>query len=346
MTFPHFISFTLINACNLRCQMCGQWSREGYIKNRTKQSGRSMLPSDWMRLVEEAADHDIRCIILRGGEPFLYPGIMDLLKTINSKGIPVSIDTNGTLLQKYAADLVQLGNMHITFSVDGPEDVHDAVRGVPGSFQKTKANIKLLNDLETKNGQTISKSVCFTISPYSYKGLGQMPEVARSLGIDSINIVPYYYVPSQIGEIYEQELKDQFNCPAYSWHGFHHDDSGIDFDRFRDEYRTYLANLDGITDYPYMDLSEDEYQTWFRDASTPVKSSACRNIEDLIDIQPDGEANFCVDFPDYNIGNVKDASIAELWNSERAQQFRVYRRGNPFAVCGRCGAKYMSEIRD
>ena len=116
--------------------------------------------------------------------------------------------------------------------------------------------------------------------------------------------------------------------------------------RFRDEYRTYSANLDGITDYPYMDLNEEEYQTWFQDASTPVKSSACRNIEDLIDIQPDGEANFCVDFPDYSIGNVKDACIAELWNSERAQQFRVYRRGNPFAVCGRCGAKYMSEIRD
>ena len=32
-------------------------------------------------------------------------------------------------------------------------------------------------------------------------------------------------------------------------------------------------------------------------------------MERLIDIQPDGEANFCVDFPDYSIGNVKQASI-------------------------------------
>ena len=61
-----------------------------------------------------------------------------------------------------------------------------------------------------------------------------------------------------------------------------------------------------------------------------------------MDVQPDGEANFCVDFPDYSFGNVRSSTIKELWNGERAARFREYRRKRPLAVCHRCGAKYIS----
>lgn len=47
MSFPQFISFTLTNACNLRCKMCGQWSETGYIKNRVKNPGSQMRISEW-----------------------------------------------------------------------------------------------------------------------------------------------------------------------------------------------------------------------------------------------------------------------------------------------------------
>ena len=93
-----------------------------------------------------------------------------------------------------------------------------------------------------------------------------------------------------------------------------------------------------------MDLSEEEYKKWFGDTTTPVGPFNCSNIEKLIDIQPTGEANFCVDFPDYTIGNVKESTIEELWNNERAKKFREYRRKKFLAVCYRCGSRYMSEV--
>jgi radical SAM protein with 4Fe4S-binding SPASM domain len=105
-----------------------------------------------------------------------------------------------------------------------------------------------------------------------------------------------------------------------------------------------MANLKGIHNFPYMPLSEDEYRTWFSDPTSPVGSLHCTNIEKLIDIQPQGDANFCVDFPDYSIGNVREKTIKEVWNSKRAVRFREYRRKKPLPVCYRCGAKYMSEI--
>ena len=201
-----------------------------------------------------------------------------------------------------------------------------------------------LSALEKEGGQKISRSICFTISPYSYLGLGAMPEVARSLGITTISIVPYYYVPAAVGEAYAAELQAQFGCPAFSWRGFHHESSGIDFDVFRQEYRKYRATLGNIYSFPYMDLSEEDYQLWFASPNATVGGTHCTNVIKLIDIQPGGEANFCVDFPDYSIGNVREATLEELWNSERATRFRAYREQKSWPICYRCGAKYVSEI--
>jgi MoaA/NifB/PqqE/SkfB family radical SAM enzyme len=346
MDFPEYISFTLTNSCNLRCRMCGQWSEKGYVTNRVKSPGSIMTLENWKKLIDEVSAYNIKFILIRGGEPFLFPGIIELLDSINSKGIFISIDTNGTVLNKYTEDLIRIGNMHITFSIDGPEAFHDNVRGVKGYFKKIKENIDFLNELEKNNKRKISKSICFTISKYNYMILGEMPDVARYMSISSINIVPYYYFSSDTGKKYEDELKENFNCSAYSWKGFHHETSGVDFNIFLEEYKKYLANLGNVNNFLFMDLNENDYKSWFTDSSTPVGSTKCLNVEKLIDIQPNGDANFCVDFPDYTIGNVKDTSITELWNSPKADQFRNYRREKPLAICYRCGAKYISEIRN
>jgi radical SAM protein with 4Fe4S-binding SPASM domain len=344
MNFPKTISFTLTNACNLRCKMCGQWSEEGYMHKNNLVAQHSLSLEDWKRLVDEIAAHNITSVIIRGGEPFLFPGIIELLEYINNKGIFASIDTNGTLVKKYAADIIRIGKIHLTFSVDGPEEIHDEVRGLKGCFKKIKESIDSLNELEKNSKNKISRGICFTISPFSIKGLGKMPDVARSLSINTLVIVPYYYVPNEVGRNYGSVLKTHFNCAAFSWQGFHHEESHINFNEFQKEYNEYLDGLNGIYNYPYMKISEEDYQKWFSNPFTLIGSSRCSNIEKLIDIQPDGNANFCVDFPDYNFGNVMEATIEELWNNKRAEKFREYRRDKLLPVCYRCGAKYMSEI--
>jgi radical SAM protein with 4Fe4S-binding SPASM domain len=154
--------------------------------------------------------------------------------------------------------------------------------------------------------------------------------------------VPYYYFPDSVGQRYGEELSS-LGCNAFTWVGFHHEDSGVDCDQFLKQYRQYLDNLGDIYNYPYMPLDEQQYRTWFTDSQVQVGHSNCLNIEKLIDIQPDGSTNFCVDFIDYSFGNIREGSIEEMWNSERAERFRNYRRKLPLGVCQRCGAKYMSQ---
>ncbi len=98
MNFPESISLTITNHCNLRCRMCGQWSEEGYIRHNTETLKHEMSLADWKRVVDELACHGVSSLLLRGGEVFMFPGIVELLEYIHAKGIFISIDTNGTML--------------------------------------------------------------------------------------------------------------------------------------------------------------------------------------------------------------------------------------------------------
>ena len=346
MDFPGYVSFTLTNACNLRCQMCGQWSPEGYVRTGHGYHGPVLKLDDWKRLADEAAAHGITSILLRGGEPFLVPGIIALLEHIHGLGLYISIDSNGTRLAEYAADLVRLGNIHVTVSVDGPEAIHDAVRGARGAFRQLARGLARLNELDGGASRRVSRSICFTISPWSVGGLGEMPAVARRLGVESLSIVPYNYMPGAMGAAWEREIRETLGCGAFSWRGFHHEESGVDPEVFAGQHRRYVESLEKLHDYPYLPLTAAEYRTWFTDPTAPVGPPGCANVERLIDIQPTGEANFCVDSPDGSLGNVRHATIAEIWNSERACRFRARRRLGLLGACHRCVARHMAEIRN
>jgi MoaA/NifB/PqqE/SkfB family radical SAM enzyme len=347
--FPESISFTITNACNLRCKMCGQWSETGYMLDEKSKVKPAMKLSDWKRVIDELVEHNIGSVLIRGGEPFLYPHIQELLNYLDSKKFYISIDTNGTMLREYAADLVRIGNIHCTFSVDGPEEIHDEVRGVKGCYQEMKENIMYLHELEKNNTKKIGKSICFTISPYSYKGLGVMPDVARSLGIDTLTIVPYSYISNEMGKEYEKILSENFGCRVFSCSGFHHETSGVDLDIFIEQFGEFESRLNGIRQFPYMGLTksyltENDYKKWFGNSTETVCMDYCNSVEKLIDIQPDGGANYCVDVPDYHLGNVLTSSVFDAWNSKEAKKFREYRRENKLPVCHRCVSKFMAEI--
>jgi len=83
-SFPSYVSFTITNACNLRCTMCGQWSQNGYIRENKSKLKHELTLADWKKLVDEIDIHQIRSILLRGGEVFLFHEIMELIEYINS----------------------------------------------------------------------------------------------------------------------------------------------------------------------------------------------------------------------------------------------------------------------
>jgi radical SAM protein with 4Fe4S-binding SPASM domain len=320
--------------------MCGQWQAKRRKKNFHKRYALAL--SAWKKVIDEISHHEGSILLIRGGEPFLYPSIVDLLAFIKSKIIFVSIDSNGMLLEKYAEDIARLAIDNLVISVDGPEKIHNNVRGVTNSFKRIANGLEALHQAERKYNVTIPKVLCFVISPYSYRGLSQMPDVARQLNIGRIAIVPYYYFNRDTGAKYEKIMREEFQCSAFSWKGFHRQVSGIKIKEFIELLRSFKKNLHEVVREPFMDFSEKEYRAWFSNSNEKVNRHTCHNPWVLADIQPNGDVNFCVDFPDYIIGNIRYNSLQQIWNGGKADKFRNYLEKKSLPICFRCGAQYMS----
>lgn len=85
------INLHILEACNFRCLHC-------FSKFGTKK----LLPvTDWMKIVDNCiAGADVHEFNIAGGEPMLYPGLIELVKYIRNKGVKISLITNGSLMDE------------------------------------------------------------------------------------------------------------------------------------------------------------------------------------------------------------------------------------------------------
>jgi sulfatase maturation enzyme AslB (radical SAM superfamily) len=110
--------------CNYSCQGCYSASYERKD---------DLPPEVFERLLCEAEGMGIRFFILVGGEPFIYPNLLDVLSKHSQSFF--QIYTNGYFIDKSVARrMVKLGNIAPMISVNGPESFTDASR-VEGSFK-------------------------------------------------------------------------------------------------------------------------------------------------------------------------------------------------------------------
>jgi radical SAM protein with 4Fe4S-binding SPASM domain len=115
-----------------------------------------------------------------GGEPFLYNGLWDVIAFSKGKGFKVALMTNGTLLTKEDAQRASLlGISDIQVSLEGPPNLHDAIRG-PGSFEAATKGVKRLAEA----GNRVSANV--TLSRLNASEIEETVEAARELGFYGI----------------------------------------------------------------------------------------------------------------------------------------------------------------
>ena len=97
----------LTPACNLRCVMCGQYGDKGVMKDCAAEETKKILPLEtWKKVIDEIAPQRPVTYIW-GGEPFLYPDLFPLARYMVEKGLYVSVNTNGTLMERHAEEIVR-----------------------------------------------------------------------------------------------------------------------------------------------------------------------------------------------------------------------------------------------
>lgn len=109
--------------CNYRCEGC-------YAASYERKD--DMKPEVFDRVLSEAEALGINFFVVLGGEPFIYPELIDMIKKHDKSFFQVY--TNGYFIdKKMAKTLVDLGNVAPQISVNGPAEYTDASRG-KGSF--------------------------------------------------------------------------------------------------------------------------------------------------------------------------------------------------------------------
>lgn len=129
----------LTKKCNLQCEHC-------YVPDCNEANTSAMTFDDNRDLISQIDELGVMELQLTGGEPFILPRILDILKEAQSRLIPCSVFTNGTLMTEKIFRYISENNYGLIFyiSLDGYQETHDAFRKHCGSFQKTVTTIKRL----------------------------------------------------------------------------------------------------------------------------------------------------------------------------------------------------------
>jgi MoaA/NifB/PqqE/SkfB family radical SAM enzyme len=123
---PLGVSWMLTRRCNKRCRYCG----------RDADAGKAELSSrEALRIVDELAAGSVRFIGFTGGEVLLRDDFGGIVARCISRGMSVKVNTNGSLLRDRWRELRKIDVLQL--SLDGPEDVHDRIRG-EGTFRSVR----------------------------------------------------------------------------------------------------------------------------------------------------------------------------------------------------------------
>lgn len=127
--------------CNLHCKHCGSdCSQNDTIKDMPMEDFLCVLDS----IAKKIAPHNV-FVILSGGEPLMRKDLEICCSSINAKGFPWGMVTNGYLLTRNRLEnLLHSGLQSITVSLDGLEKEHNWLRGNVHSFHNVDNAISML----------------------------------------------------------------------------------------------------------------------------------------------------------------------------------------------------------
>lgn len=150
--------------CNMHCIHCYNSS------NPYAETSKPMSVEQWKMIINQLKSYHPKTIVLIGGEPLLYEGLVDLIKCIKEEieNIVLVLYSNLTFLNNEIINAIKEYDVKIVTSIYADnENIHDSITTHKGSFIKTTTNIECLkangvdvraNTVVMRNNQGIIES--------------------------------------------------------------------------------------------------------------------------------------------------------------------------------------------
>ena len=162
-------TFELTQRCNFSCEMC-------YVHD-CKQKTDLLSTEDWLNLAQQAKDAGTVFLLLTGGEPLIRDDFEEIYTTLAKMGFLISINTNGSLLERYAKLFEELPPTRINISLYGADNTAYGKLCGNEAFDRVMSSVKQMKEL----GLSIKFNTVFT--PDNISDYKKIPDISKDMGI-------------------------------------------------------------------------------------------------------------------------------------------------------------------
>lgn len=186
ITAPLHIRIKPTNHCNHACRYCA-------YRDPNQSLGKDMRITDSIsrgKMIEIARDvvaMGVKAVTYSGGgEPLVYPYLLEASRILVDGGVRIACLTNGALLRDEKAEFFAHNAVWVRVSMDGWDDAsYQSYRGVKdGEFTRIMRNIEAFN----AQGGTCLLGVSYIVDNENYAHVREMLENLKNVGVRSVKV--------------------------------------------------------------------------------------------------------------------------------------------------------------
>jgi radical SAM protein with 4Fe4S-binding SPASM domain len=275
--------------CNFRCIYC--YASDSNLRHE------ELTQEEFFDVITQAKDLGARKIIILGGEPMLYPHLLEMIRFIRDREMEIELFTNGTNMTPEMARTLFDHRVRIVLKMNTfDESLQDTLSGRRGAYvqiQEALKNLKAAGYPSKECPLGVSSIIC-------QQNIEELPKLWEWLRDQ--DILPYFEMMTPQGGAREHNMLE------------------LDSRSVEDFFHT-IAEIDR-TKYGHV---------W--DPKPPLVSGVCLRHQFSCAVNSEGFVQSCVGIT-IPIGNVREKSLKDiLHESEVVQDLKSYRE----MIKGPCG---------
>lgn len=315
--------------CPSRCKTCNFWKTKTLL-NGGKITTEKLSLKDLKILGRDLKNLNCGNVQLLGGEPLLYPDIVELVSCFKKMNIFVEITTNGLLMtEKIAKGLVNAGLDSLAFSLDGPtKELNDYIRGVNGAYEKLINAIRLIQSADKNN--KIMKNIGTTVSSLNIDHVDKILDVAHNLGINHVTFGSVTSYDSKTKEEADKIFNKKTGSVEFMTPNLMVKDKQL-IERKRNELKEKAKKLGISVDGAFLDLTPEIIISGKLRPHTFCNGLLYHCVIDIY-----GNVYPC-DFLRYILGNLHEKSLKEILTNNFRDFWKIYRnKWKSLEICDYC----------
>lgn len=322
---PGFVQIDLTNNCNNDCIGC--WCNSPLLgdKKISSEEKKQTIPyKRAIKLIDELHKMGTTHIYYAGGgEPFMHPEIMEILRHTKKKGIICYVNTNFTLVdEKKVKELIALKIDHLTVSIwAGTPEVYAATHPNKNqeAFFKIKEMLDMLNRLKFRQPIIKIYNVIFNLN---YHDIEAMLDLAIATNSESVEFTVIDTIPGKTDKLLLDNTQANVllqNCQS-----------------IKEKYKTLGPNtklrLLGFDQFTRRISNSDSVSAQYD--SDVIGKIPCYAGWAFVRILADGNVNSCLKSHRFPVGNILNQDFRKVWNGTLQKYFRnktkIFDKKDPF----------------